>query len=485
MGPHYSSHTSELDVIEQQRVDNPELAAKRGLEYVKAHPQRVDGYLVLGRCFADLGREPDAVQVLRKALELDPGRVDVLVLLGNLALYLQQVDEAGQVFERAMQISSHHAAVHLGLGRVAAIRGSMESAQTLFAKALSLDPTLPGVTLHFARSRRFTVDDKSTIASLEVLLRQPSMSSDALSDLHFALGKISDDCGDYDLAFEHYEQANRLVASTLSFDRERFGRSLDLLTLSFSSTFFEMVGNSGQSSQTPVFIVGMPRSGTTLVEQILSSHSLVHGAGELPYIDQLTREFGGPVAYPRAAIRMDGQLAFTLSESYLQMTRGLSGSALRIADKMPTNYFHLGFIASLFPRAHIIHCRRNPLDTCLSVFFQQFETGHEWAYELSDIAFFYQGYKRIMAHWANVLPVPVHEIHYQNLISEPENTARQLVEFCGLLWEPACLSFHQHDRSVLTSSAWQVRQPLYSQSVDRWKRYDSHLDTLRRELHYS
>ena len=429
-----------------------------------------------------MGREQDAVGVLEKGFEFDPSRVDLLVLLGNLHLYVHQIDAADDVFNRAMSIAPQLAGVYLGLGRVLTIKGSIEQAQECFAKALTLDPTLPGATLHLARSRQFSKQDHATIESLESLLGHPGLSTSARSDLHFALGKIKDDCADYDHAFHHYEQANRLVATTLSFNREKFRRSLDLLEISFSPVFFETRGHSGQRSETPVFIVGMPRSGTTLVEQILASHPAVYGAGELPFIDQLTRQIGGPVGYPRSAIGMDGHLAFELSERYLRQVQALSESALRITDKMPTNFFHLGFIASLFPRARIIHCRREPLDTCLSLYCQQFETGHEWAYNLSDIAYFYNGYSRLMSHWKKVLPVAFYDIQYEQLITDSENVTRQLIEFCGLPWSSTCLEFYKLERAVLTSSNWQVRQPLYTQSIGRWRFYERHLDTLRREL---
>lgn len=484
MCPTFDFPAEALNLIERQRLVDPAKALSRCRAYVKAHPQSVDGYLVLARCLVDARRENEAVVVLRKAQSLDSERVDVMVFLGNIALYLQQVEEAGDVFEKAMRTNAQIGAVHLGLGRVLAIRGEVERAHKCFTRALALEPTLPGVALHLSRSRKFSTDDKSTIVLLERLLRNPDLSSSARADLHFGLGKINDDCCDYDLAFRHYERANQLVSDTVSFDRIRFARSLDLLCLSFSTNFFDSGRASGQLSQTPIFIVGMPRSGTTLVEQILSSHSVVHGGGELAYIDQLTREIGAPVPYPRAAIGMGAPMAFELSERYLEKIKTLSPNASRIADKMPTNFFHLGFIASLFPKAHIIHCRRQPLDTCVSIYFQQFETGNEWAYKLSDIAFFYKGYLRTMSHWQNVLPVPIHEVHYESLIRNPEETTRQMVDYCGLPWETGCLDFHNHPRPVLTSSSWQVRQPLYSQSVERWKRYDSYLDPLRRELEH-
>ena len=478
-----SDGASALAEIERCRVEDPERAARRCEEYLQTHNKDVAGYLVLARCYVDLRQETTAIEVLRNALQLAPDRVNVLVFLGNLYLYLQQVAEAGRVFERGMQIAPDSAAVQLGFGRVLVIRGEITSAQECFSTALAIDPTLPGVSLHLARSRRFSSNDKEIISSLEGLRSHPGMSASALSDLRFALGKVSDDCGEYVRAFEHYEAANRLVAATVNFDRAAFTRSVDLLMLSFSPTYFNVRGHSGQSADTPIFVVGMPRSGTTLVEQILASHPVVHGAGELGYIDQLTRDIGAPVPYPRAVIGMEAELAFEFSQRYLRWTKALSQEALRIVDKMPSNFFHLGFIATLFPRAHIIHCQREPLDVCLSIYFQQFETGNEWAYDLSDIAYFHRGYVRLMDHWENVLPISIYNIHYEDLVAEPETSVRQLIEFCGLPWDSACLNFHQHTRAVLTGSNWQVRQPLYSQSVGRWKLYDPHLGPLKKELY--
>ena len=443
-----NSELPELRAIERQREVDPELAAKQCLEYVLAHPVQHDGY----------------------------------VLLGNLLLYLQRVDESQAAFEQAMQLNPADAAAHLGLGRVLMGRGSTAEARRRFEQALVLDPTLPGVSLQLARSRRFTSHDREAITSIESLLCREDLSWSALSDLHFALGKIRDDCDDYERAFHHYREANRLVHCAFEFDRGQFDRAVGALILTFSPAFFEMHGDSGQVSRSPVFIVGMPRSGTTLVEQILASHPDVFGAGELPYVDQLTRQIGGPVPYPRAAIRMDAPLAWELSERYLQHTRELAGDALRVTDKMPPNWAHLGFIATLFPSATIIQCRRDPLDTCLSIYFQQFESRNEWAYDLSDIAYFYRGYDRVMSHWKDVLPADIHEVRYEDLIGDIESTCRELITSCAIPWDPVCLAFYEQDRSDLSASDWQVRQPIYSHAVGRWKHYEHHLDSLKSGL---
>lgn len=444
--------------------------------------ERADTLAWLGRIYFQLGDQPAAARAFAKSLEIRPRHAATLRHYAELLLAMRQASQAISGFEQALSLEPEDAASLLGLGRALMAQGSMTRAQQCFVHAFALSPTLPGVSLNLARSRRFGSGDESTTRELEKLVEDPAMSEPALSDLHFALGKIKDDCEDYAEAFHHYRLANKIVASQSSFDRAGFTRALGGLTQTFSQAYFQVHRGSGQLAETPVFIVGMPRSGTTVVEQILASHPQVFGADELPFIDELTRQIDASVPYPRAAARMDDRLAWELSERYLQRTKELAGDALRVTDKMPMNCFHLGFIASLFPRARVVHCQRGRLDVCLSVFFQQFETGNEWTYDLRDIGFFYRGYQQIMSHWRTVLPLSVHELCYEDLVSNHEHECRRLLEYCGLSWDPDCLKFHAQARSVLTGSNWQVRQPLYSRSVERWKHYEPYLDELMRAL---
>ena len=501
---------------EEPRQRTARLELIRHLQFVKTNPECADGYVSLARSYVDAARMEEAAAALREAVRLDGERADTPAWLGGIyfelgnhaaaadsyakslaiqpqqaatlyhygevLLRLRRARDAVTAFERALQLEPDDAATHLGLGRALMAQGSMIQARRCLERAFALNPTLPGVSLNLARSHRFGSEDESTINKLEMLTEHPGMSERALSDLHFALGKIKDDCADHAQAFHHYRLANQIVAAHVSFDRERFTRALTGLTQTFSHAYFQAHRGSGQTALTPVFIVGMPRSGTTLVEQVLASHPSVYGADELPFIDELTRQLGASVPYPRAAARMDDRLAWELSEKYLQQITELAGDALRVTDKLPANCFHLGFIASLFPRARIVHCRREPLDVGLSVFFQQFETGNEWTYDLSDIGFFYRGYQQIMAHWRRVLPVVVHELYYEDLVSNHEPECRRLLEYCGLPWNPDCLRFYEQPRSVLTGSNWQVRQPLYSGSVNRWRHYEPYLDELKRAL---
>jgi hypothetical protein len=230
----------------------------------------------------------------------------------------------------------------------------------------------------------------------------------------------------------------------------------------------------------------MPRSGTTLVEQIIASHPQVFGAGELCHIGAmvagLPARLQTDTTYPECVTMLDERLARSLAEDYLEKLRALGDDAKRVSDKMPANFFNLGLIALMFPNARVIHCRRDPLDVCLSIYFQQFAYGHNYAYDLSDIAVYYRQYKRLMHHWHAVLPLEIHEVQYEKLIADQEAVSRRLIDYCGLPWDESCLEYYKNKRAVQTMSNWQVRQPIYTHSMQRWKHYEKHLDELKEVL---
>jgi hypothetical protein len=231
-----------------------------------------------------------------------------------------------------------------------------------------------------------------------------------------------------------------------------------------------------------VFIVGMVRSGTSLVEQILSSHPDVHGAGELPDIIQITnglQDFlGASAPYPECLSLLKQEHLDALAQHYLEHLKQISPDARRVVDKMPGNFMHLGLIEMLFPEARVIHCMRDPVDTCLSAYFQDFSRSHPYAYDLSNLGAFYRAYLKVMAHWRKILRLPLFELQYEDLIANQEQVSRALIEFCGLEWDDRCLQFHETQRFVGTASYDQVNRPLYKQSVARWKRYERHLGPL-------
>ena len=243
-----------------------------------------------------------------------------------------------------------------------------------------------------------------------------------------------------------------------------------------------------EHSNLPIFIVGMPRSGTTLTEQIIASHPAVYGAGELEAISRISQELskdhedtGG---YPECMLHFQNQEIEKLANGYLSNLRALAGDVLHVTDKMPHNFLHLGLIAILFPGARVVNCKRHPLDTCLSIYTQKFTNVHPYAYDLTELGQYYRQYERLMAHWEHVLADRIFTIQYEELIEEPEATSRRLIGYIDLPWDDRCLEFHETERPVKTASQWQVRQPVYKKSVNRWENYETHLAPLKRALGY-
>ncbi len=455
-------------------------------EYLALAPGDSDALYTLGLAHLGADRVADAVQALRGAIRHDPAHAAAHLRLGQ-ALHVQRRPDAAQaMLRRALDLEPGYAQAYHGLGHVLMSKGMLSEAHDCYRKALDIDPRLPGASLDIARSRRFAPGDGAAVERLESLLGREDLSREARSDLHFALGKVMDDLGRYARAFEYYHTANALVAQAVSFDRAQLQTAVARIIGTFSKGYFDARADFGHDSRSPVFIVGMLRSGTTLVEQIIASHPEAYGADELPYVDELTQKLAGRVgtrvSYPRCAEQMTQELTRELAEWYLDKTRAIAGGARRVIDKMPLNFFHLGFIASLFRDARIIHCSRAPLDACLSIYFQSFDRGHEWAYDVGDIAFFYRHYARLMAHWREVLPVEMLEVDYETLVAEPEPVTRKLIEHCGLDWDDRCLSPHRSERTVHTASNWQVRQPLYRSSCGRWRNYEPYIERLKAEL---
>jgi hypothetical protein len=284
---------------------------------------------------------------------------------------------------------------------------------------------------------------------------------------------VLDRTGAYDAAFEHARRCNALHseinrAAGAVFDADEHRRLIDRLIAEFSPVYFQRVRSQGTDSRVPIFVLGMVRSGTTLAEQILASHPLVHGAGELPDVARL----GEGLA------QLDAASARSLADAHVCKLQARGGGAIRVVDKNPSNFLHLGVIATLFPRAAIIHCRRDPLDTCVSCFFQHLGDPFLFKYDLDHLGIYYREYERLMAHWRAVLPMPLFELRYEELTADPEAVSRRLLAYCGLEWDERCLRFHETERTVRTLSVLQVRRPMYRDSVGRWKRYETHLQPL-------
>ncbi len=443
-------------------------------------PSFPEAFNNLGNALGDLEQGDEAIESLVQALKLRPTFAEAHSNLAKMLMRKDETERARAHLMQALNLQPDFAGAYHNLGSLYRSEGAFAEAEGCFRKSIALDPaqlmSYAGVT----GARKMLPKDRPMIEHLEQIVRDAGGRTDEeFSHLHFALGKAYDDLGEYASAFAHYRIANDLERDRLAqrFDRGRFEAHIGNMIQRFTPDFFARHRNAGNPSELPVLIVGMMRSGTSLTEQILSSHPQIHGAGELFFWANDDRCLRTDVQDPAP-----GALADT-SARYLAHLREYSADALRITDKMPHNFLHLGLIHMAFPNAKIIHCRRNPVDTCLSIYFQNFPALHPYAYDLGDLAVFYEQYERFMQHWRKVLPpTTMLEVQYEDLVADQEGGSRRMIEFCGLEWDERCLAFQDNQRVVRTASSWQVRQPLYRTSVARWQKYDPYIGPLARLL---
>jgi Flp pilus assembly protein TadD len=412
---------------------------------------------------------------LRKAAKLDPRNAEALVSLGLTLGARSRLRDAASCFSKALVLKPHNASALCGLGWLASIEGRFQDCERLYRDALESDPKKPYAWAGLAAVRRMTAADGEWLENVKRLVTTGLPPVDEAA-LRFAMGKYFDDVGDFAAAFGHYKRANdlqKLVARP--YDRkERSSRVDNTIRVYTAEAIGRRLEGAHQSSR-PVFVVGMMRSGTSLVEQIIASHPRAAGAGELDFWSDAARwhrdrlQDGVP----------DAPLAKKLAASYLNTLNGHSRDALRVVDKSTFNSDHLGFIHCVFPNARIVHVRRDPVDTCLSCYFQQFANAASFTFDLVDLAHYYREHHRLMQHWRAVLPAGrLLEVPYAELVADQESWSRRMIEFVGLEWDPHCLAYHATQRPILTASNWQARQRIYSSSVGRWRKYQKFIRPL-------
>jgi tetratricopeptide (TPR) repeat protein len=446
------------------RLDEAVVAFRRALEL---KPDLAKSHNNLGNAFLDLGRLEDAVASYRQALALQPDYAEAHNNLG-IALRLQsRVADAEISCRRALNISPDFPSAISLLAELHSDKGQFPAAEELFKRAILLEPESAEAWAGVAGLRRMTSNDAVWLAEAQRIVGH-GLAPRQEACLRYAIGKYFDDVGNFEQAFANYRRANELTKILRpEHGRQQLTQAIDLIIRSFDEEWLSRARVATNASKCPVFIVGMPRSGTTLAEQILASHHEVFGAGELPFWS---------TSMSNAAARTDGEIGQSallgLGDDYLRLLGDASNGAPRVVDKMPANFLYLGLIHAALPNAKIIHMRRNPIDTCLSIYFQNFGAVHSYANDLGDLAHYYAEYLRLMDHWRLNLPTDaILDLPYEELVEDQEAWSRRIVDFIGLAWDPSCLDFHQTSRTVSTFSKWQARQKISQSSVERWRNY--------------
>jgi tetratricopeptide (TPR) repeat protein len=444
----------------------------------------------LGRCLMKMSVFEAAVVAYSKAIALDPVRADLYVQLARAHFGTDDPASAINAYRKAVELDPGLTIAHFELGNQYEVLGDFDAARACYARVLEVDPDYFEVHLRLATMGDTPMDEQeSGLARLSHVLEGQSLTDEMRSRYLFAAARIHQRQKRYDEAFDHFRQANDIARAHNPLDRDGLADWFDRMTGAFTAETIAAQQPAGSQSELPVFIVGMPRSGTTLCEQIVSSHPLAVGAGELKKLDQLVGVMTGmqraPLRYPDDVAGMaPGGIAGLAADYLATLAPHGDETTARITDKYVFNFAHIGLISVLFPEARIIHCRRDPLDSGLSCYFQNFigKLTFPFWHDLGDIGFFYRQYERIMAHWHEVVPGRILDVQYEDMVADQERMSRRVIDFVGLEWDDACLRFYENKRAVATASVWQVRQKVYSSSVARWRDYEAHIEPLRRAL---
>jgi tetratricopeptide (TPR) repeat protein len=454
------------------RAQEALIHCRRALEL---EPDSAEAELLKGNALFDLGSFDEAAASYTRALKLEPDYTEAHIAAGKVLRQIGRIAEAEQSCRKALELAAGSSEALALLGEIQADRGRFDDAERLFRGAIAIAPDQPEAWAGLARYRKMQPDTAWLAAAQRLLGKSLAVGQEI--NLRYALGKYFDDVQDFDNAFSSYRLANELKKRSVpKYDGARLARRVDQIIALYDAEWLRSARPQGNESRRPVFIVGMPRSGTTLTEQILASHPQAFGCGELRFWHSACVEYES-AAMPGA--QRGGAIA-AAAEKFLNLLAGFSADAARVIDKMPANFMNLGLIHAAFPHARILHMRRNALDTGLSIYFQIFSNTHLYANDLEDIAHYFTQYSRLMAHWRSTLAAgTILDVPYDKLVADPEPWIRQIVQFVGLPWDPRCLDFHETERTVITASNWQVRQRISTGAAGRWRNYERYLGPLR------
>lgn len=484
------------------------------VEALRIDPRHADAWHNLGTAYKQLGETQPAFDALKTALQLDPTRAGTYLNLGNLLIAAAQYDDAVECFERAAQHDPQLAQARSRLAQQLSERGQVQRAETLFRQSLGLDPEQLQSWFGLGRTLEDLGQAEGALGCYRNVLQRRGDHAPAIGQ-YLALVEGDADAAVLDRAnaamqctgtrdeakaligyglLKYHDRRKNIAAAAQAgiaanaarrrqagaLNRAALTERVDQIIATYTRDFFTAKRRLGLGTDQPVFIVGLPRSGTTLTEQILAAHPLLHGAGELTELSLIASRCV-PAGEPlwQAPLHLDEMSSRERGLEYLKVLRaGAPKGRLRISDKSPLNFFQLGLACVLFPNARVVHCRRELRDNALSIWMENFKADQRYATDFDDLAYFSAEYRRLMAHWREHLPLPMLELSYEATVAGVETQARRLTVFLGVPWDARCLDFHRSERAVQTPSRWQVRQPIYTKSVERWRRYAEHLPEL-------
>ena len=465
--------------IADGKVDEAERLFRRA---VAAAPDFVNAIIDLGMALKEQSRIEEAIDCFRQATKLEPRNVKAHYQLGHILAPAALSTEAIESYERVLQIRPKHTGALLGMGHVLKTVGRQQEAIDSYRKCIDSNPEKGETYWSLANLKTYKLADED-IAEMESRVAGGGLTDESHVNFLFALAKAYEDRGDFDRAWNYYVEGNAKRRMLEHYDPVRFEMQNDAIIDVFAREFLGEYTGLGNPDPAPIFIIGLPRSGSTLLEQILASHSMVEGTSELPYIrrveNSLSKNRVDGVNYPEAVRELREQNFKSLGQDYLDAAElhRVQGKP-RFIDKMPNNFPAVGLIHLILPNAKIVDARRYPLDSCLSNFRQLYGHGQPFTYDLTDIAEYFLEYQRLMDHWHKVMPGRVLTVQYEDVVMDFENQVRRLLEYCELPWEDACLRYHETDRPVRTASSEQVRQPVYTKSVHFWRNHEARLGEL-------
>lgn len=465
--------------IALEQIDVAKLGFDEALRLDAKSVKAMQGLAVV---FLEKKQFNEALTMIQRALNISPENADLYCILGNIHRGNGFTTKALQAYEKAISLDGKHVTAKNALGELLTELGDSNAAEKHLRDAIQLDENNLAARLSLSMLNKVTPNDPNLqwlVAEAETL--RTNEETRALP-IHFALGKCYDDIKQYDKAFEHYKNGCAIKRKRIKYQADDNTDLTERIIRTFSTDTFNKLRDTGCPSNTPIFILGMPRSGTTLTEQIIASHPSVFGAGELSDLSHLLNGRNDEATtgkYPEYIKDFIGRQYRQLGESYVAQLQERDPTAQHITDKMPANFRYLGPIHMSLPNAKVVHVKRDPVDTCLSQFSKQFKRGQHFSYDLYELGRHYRDYHNLMKHWRAVLPVEsFYEVQYEELVADTEVQARALIDYCGLEWNDDCLDFHKTKRSVRTASVTQVRQPIYKTSIERWRSYENHLGPL-------